>query len=325
MLNYTITSIPVYINRAPRHVVLYNEYNNLNAKYHTYLEEHADRLEKIKDAHNTLEQAVADLIAGTVPNNSVSTVKLVDNSVTTAKIKNNAVTNDKLAGNIHSSKLKHPSALDLYRYLALTGYASDMYYKFEPISCTIKNKYFTRHNGDTYARNYINISCECNIPLPDDIVDCLICKYAFNACVQEDAVDPDIGITFLHKMQTYEQPTLRRFAYGVTKFLSIKIGIGDYELNTETNNTFSFHKVSDGTVWHTVPNDELETAVVRVKFFEEDDKNYLNFAFNFTINCGYQKLTNLSDFSGYYTSTPDDSVITDVNVMLNSYPILPLY
>ena len=136
MLNYTVTSIPVYTDRTPRHVVLYDEYNNLNNRYHTLLNEHALCLEKIKNEHNILDKAVADLTAGTVPDLAVTTAKLANNSVTTDKISDNAVTNNKLAGEIHSNKLKQPSKTDLYKYKAVTGYTKDLFHDFEPIICT---------------------------------------------------------------------------------------------------------------------------------------------------------------------------------------------
>ena len=60
---------------------------------------------------------VDQLTEGTVPDNSVTDVKLVDNSVGTSKIKNGAVTDDKLANNINPLKIKQPCAGDVLYHM----------------------------------------------------------------------------------------------------------------------------------------------------------------------------------------------------------------
>lgn len=116
-LNYITTSIDYYIDKPPRYVVTYNEYNKLNNIYHKLLTEHKDCLDNIKININELMNHVDQLTEGTVPDNSVTDVKLVDNSVGTSKIKNGAVTDDKLANNINPLKIKQPCAGDVLYHL----------------------------------------------------------------------------------------------------------------------------------------------------------------------------------------------------------------
>ena len=116
-LNYITTSIDYYIDKPPRYVVTYNEYNKFNNIYHRLLTEHKDCLDNIKININELMKHVDQLTEGTVPDNSVTDVKLVDNSVGTSKIKNGAVTDDKLANNINPLKIKQPCAGDVLYHL----------------------------------------------------------------------------------------------------------------------------------------------------------------------------------------------------------------
>lgn len=116
-LNYITTSIDYYIDKPPRYVVTYNEYNKFNNIYHRLLTEHKDCLDNIKININALMNHVDQLTEGTVPDNSVTDVKLVDNSVGTSKIKNGAVTDDKLANNINPLKIKQPCAGDVLYHL----------------------------------------------------------------------------------------------------------------------------------------------------------------------------------------------------------------
>lgn len=116
-LNYITTSIDYYIDKPPRYVVTYNEYNKLNNIYRKLLTEHKDCLDNIKININELMNHVDQLTEGTVPDNSVTDVKLVDNSVGTSKIKNGAVTDDKLANNINPLKIKQPCAGDVLYHL----------------------------------------------------------------------------------------------------------------------------------------------------------------------------------------------------------------
>ena len=331
ILNYTVTSIPVYINRAPRHVVLYDEYNKLNTMYHTYLEEHALCLKIIKDEHNKLTEAVADLTAGTVPDNSITTVKLADNSVTTAKIKNNAVTNDKLAGEIYSNKLKQPSKTDLYKYMAVTGYTKDLFYNFEPVesndvSISYSKRYIDGPN-DGYDSWGHYITGSFLIPLPDDLAACLVTKNSFN--------NPDTIINSNYFEKSEDSYTIDMDCSKLLEHIDlyIKLNYGnEWTLNTQANKDFYFYDNTGNKLGTVGAVDNLKdygtnSPSIRhqctVTLIKQDNKIYLKLVIGFTLKT-YQEHNSNSAQYGY--KIPDDAVDTaEIKMVLNNYPILPLY
>lgn len=333
MLNYTITSIPVYINRAPRHVVLYDEYNKLNTIYHTYLEEHALCLKIIKEEHNTLNKAVADLTNFIVPNDTITTDKLANNSITTAKIKNNAVTNDKLAGEIHSNKLKQPSKTDLYKYMAVTGYTKDLFYNFEPVeSNDVEISHSTGYiDGPTEGFDHWGhyITGSFLIPLPDDLAACLVTKDSFN--------NPDtiINSSYFEKSEDSYSNDMSCSKLLEHVDLYIKLNYGDgWTLNTKANKDFYFYNVA---------GDKLSTIGVAnglkqgrqtspyntyhqysITLIKQDNKIYLKLTLGFTLETYQISYYNGTNTSGYLI--PNSAIDTaEIKMVLNNYPILPLY
>ena len=329
MLDYKITQIPVYTDRPPRHVVLYNEYNKLNSGYHKFLEEHAIVLELIKAEHNTLAGAVDSLTEGTVPDNSVTTSKLTDDSVTTLKIKDKAVTNDKLTGGIHSSKLKQPSITDLYKYMAVTGFTSDLYYNFNKVRATTEVHTAYRADADhKYYYHYIELNNTVLIPLAG-FNKLLITKNLFkgystydkieanaSTYLEENSIDTfNIGSNYLLDDTSFLNcaELSVRFTYSGVEYIINPTQYGDS--NIYKDNTLFFNSGGLDSNYKEGPN----TYCLKV-----NDEGILCLELKFNIEIFAGRTNYLSgDIDGGVPHVSASNVTA--NVLLKAYPILPLY
>lgn len=328
MLNYVITRVPIYIDREPRHVVLYDEYNKLNNSYYTLLNEHALILELIKTEHNTLVKSVEDLTEGTVPDNSVTAAKLTDNSVTKDKIVNEAVTNDKLAGEISFSKLKQPSMAHLYKYMEVTGFSEDEYYNFETITAYC----ITATSASTagYPQG-LKLSFSINIPMPEDILGCLI----YDSILFSEPHSKH-KLILLEKDKSFKKEG--GFLFGVNdriittsnKFMDLYVIFNtfsgkEYELNTEVDSTHIYDKTnniaypchfSDGCYQGNSGAFSAGTTypAFTCSLLKQNNQYYLSF--NFDIYIFFE-----SGEHDYYKSTE----VNKIKIKFKKYPILPLY